>query len=332
MKYVSALNKPEEITLQWMARKHPLQWTRIRAQAVLFSSHDCSISTLSYTFGICRQTISIWFDNWEREGLCGLIDKPGRGRHRKILSENEQEVIELITKSPRSLKTVLQEIRKRWGVKISLSTLKRICKKADLVWKRVRKSLRGKRNDEEFYAALGKIKALLEQADNGEIDFYYFDESGFSLEPCIPYAWQPVGKTIEVPSSRSKRLNVLGFLDSQCDFESYVFERSITSDVVIACFDSFVKRLTKKTVVLIDNASMHTSNAFESKIADWELQGLNIQNIPAYSPELNKIEILWRKMKYEWLEFSDYLSFETLTKAVEHILVNIGGKYRINFT
>jgi len=323
MKYVSALIKPEEITLQWMARQHPLQWTRIRAQAVLLSSNGCSLDTLSCTFGICRQTISIWLDNWEREGLCGLIDKPGRGRHKKIILEKEQEVIELITKSPRSLKTVLQEIHKLCGVEISLSTLKRICRKAGLIWKRVKKSLRGKRNDEEFYAALDQIKALLEQAGNGEIDFYYFDESGFSLEPCIPYAWQPVGKTIEVPSSKSKRLNVLGFLDSQCNFESYVFEGSITSDVVIACFDSFAKGLTKKTVVLIDNAPMHTSNAFESKIADWALQGLNIQNIPAYSPELNKIEILWRKIKYEWLDFSAYLSFETLT-------TNISRQFKVN--
>ena len=112
MKYVSILNKPEEITLQWMARQHPLKWTRIRAQAVLFSSSHCSLYTLSYTFGICRQTISIWLDNWENEGLCGLIDKPGRGRNKKISIETEQEVIELINKSPRSLKTVVQEISK----------------------------------------------------------------------------------------------------------------------------------------------------------------------------------------------------------------------------
>jgi hypothetical protein len=161
-----------------------------------------------------------------------------------ILLEKEKEVIELITKSTRSLKTVFHEIHKLWGVEISLSILKRICRKAGLTWKRVRKSLRGKRNDDEFYAALDKIKALLEQAGNGEIYFYYFDELGFSLEPCIPYAWQPVGKTIEVPSSRSKRLNVLGFIDCQCNFESYVFEGSITFDVVIACFDNFIKGLT----------------------------------------------------------------------------------------
>jgi len=26
------------------------------------------------------------------------------------------------------------------------------------------------------------------QVENGKIDFYYFDESGFTLKPCVPYA------------------------------------------------------------------------------------------------------------------------------------------------
>jgi len=44
-------------------------------------------------------------------------------------------------------------------------------------------------------------------------------------------------------------------------------------------------------------------NTFLDNIDNWEKQNLFIQNIPAYSPELNKIEILWRKIKYEWACF-----------------------------
>jgi len=179
---------------------------------------------------------------------------------------------------------------------------------------------------------LETIKALMAQADKGEIDFYYFDESGFTLEPCVPYAWQYTGETIKLASSKSSRLNVLGFIDRDCRFESYVFEGSVNSEVVISCFNDFSKKLTKKTVVLIDNASMHTSRAFLNNIDKWEAQNLVIQNIPPYSPELNKIEILWRKIKYEWLEFSAYESFAALKANLNDILANIGQDYRINFT
>ncbi|MDR1180459.1 MAG: transposase, partial [Bacteroidales bacterium] len=34
--------------------------------------------------------------------------------------------------------------------------------------------------------------------------------------------------------------------------------------------------------------------------------------LPPYSPELNKIEILWRFIKYKWLPFEPFLNFQNL--------------------
>jgi len=332
MLFVSPLSTLEFICLQWITKEHPLAWTRIRATAVLLSESKIPLQKIAKICGTCRQTVSTWLKNWEEKGMFGLIDKPGRGRSAILSPEKEEDVIEIIASSPRSLNQALAEIQTRWNIKISKSTLKRICKKSGLSWKRVRKSLRGKRDDEKFAATLAELKVLIDQADKGEIDFYYFDESGFSLEPSVPYAWQPIGKHIEVPSSKSNRLNVLGFINRSCDFESFVFEGNITSEIVVACFDQFAQKITKRTVVIIDNASMHTCDNFRKNIKKWEKKGLFIQNIPAYSPELNKIEILWRKIKYEWLDFSAYESFKALKNALYDILANVGQDYHINFT
>ena len=53
--------------------------------------------------------------------------------------------------------------------------------------------------------------------------------------------------------------------------------------------------------------------------------------LPTYSPELNLIEILWRKIKYEWLPLNCYVNYQTLKKAVLEILKNFGSKHRITF-
>ena len=42
--------------------------------------------------------------------------------------------------------------------------------------------------------------------------------------------------------------------------------------------------------------------------------------------QLNLIEILWRFMKYYWLPFSAYASFQCLSEAVEEILTHKFGK------
>jgi transposase len=64
--------------------------------------------------------------------------------------------------------------------------------------------------------------------------------------------------------------------------------------------------------VVLDNASLHTSEAVAANRERWHANGLQLEFLAPYSPELNLIEILWRKIKYEWLPFSAYESFSSL--------------------
>ncbi len=123
----------------------------------------------------------------------------------------------------------------------------------------------------------------------------------------------------------------MGFINRNNQLESFIVKGSINSDVVIACFDSFSETITNKTIVIIDNASIHTSKAFNENINKWEEKGLFVKRLPPYSPELNIIEILWRFIKYQWLPFSSYNSLKNLIVELENVLINVGGKFRINF-
>jgi transposase len=249
-----------------------------------------------------------------------------------MLSEaQEQAAVEAIKQQPRKLKQVACELSEKFGIRVTVSKLKRLCKKAGYSWRRIRKSLRNKRDQDQFEQAVQAIEQLISREDNGEIDLYFFDESGFTLQPCVPYAWQPKGEPIEVPCAHSQRLNVLGFVNRRCRFESFVFEGSVNSSVVVGCFEAFSKTLEKDVFVLIDNASVHRSEEFMENIETWEQRGLHIQFLPPYSPELNLIEIVWRKIKYEWIPFSAYDSFSNLKKELFQILKGIGEKYFIAF-
>ena len=142
-----------------------------------------------------------------------------------------------------------------------------------------------------------EIEELKEQHKMGEIEVWFFDESGFDLEPCVPYAWQPID-TIEVPASHSQRLNVLGFLTPDNQFECFCFEGTINTDVVIACIDEFVQRESnKKRVIILDNAPIPKNDEFINSIEEWEKKEVFIKFLPAYSPQLNLIEMLWRFIK-----------------------------------
>ena len=108
-------------------------------------------------------------------------------------------------------------------------------------------------------------------------------------------------------------------------------EGSITTDFVINSIEKWLETVSKPTVLVLDNAPIHQEKAFLARLAQWQEKNLFIFFLPAYCPHLNKIEILWRRMKYEWLRPHDYFSFESLTTAIKEILSNLGTQYKISF-
>ena len=166
----------------------------------------------------------------------------------------------------------------------------------------------------------------------GLIELFYGDESDFWQNPVIARAWQFAGEEIRLLPDKGNRLSVFGLLNQKCEGKFWASEKTIKSEFVIECLEEWIKDKTDQPRVLVlDNARIHRSQKMQGKLAEWEEKGFYIFNLPTYSPHLNIIEILWRKMKYEWLKPGDYASFEKLTEAIKEILSNLGAEYKIKF-
>jgi transposase len=331
MRFVPELSESGRKQLTALFKYHDSHSVRRRSHSILLSADGFTIDEIARIYQIHRDTVGTTFDKWKRDGIAGLFDDPRSGRPSKLSDDEADEAVKLLKEEPRSIKKALAATREKTGKEISEWTLKRIAKNAELRWKRMRRSVKGRRDQGEFERMQEEITALHEQEAAGEVGLYYFDESGFSLTPDVPYAWQAVGETIEIPSSRSKRLNVLGFCNKQQDFHATTVQGYVDSEIVIACFDQFCNTINKNSVALVDNASMHTSRKFKGKLGEWEGKGLAVKYLPTYSPELNLIEIVWRLIKYNWLPLSAYLSFKNLKSELQLVLDGIGSEYQINF-
>jgi hypothetical protein len=66
----------------------------------------------------------------------------------------------------------------------------------------------------------------------------------------------------------------------------------VNSEMLICIFDDFASKISKETIVILDNAPTHRSKLFSSKIENWSNLGLKLLFLPPYSPQLNKIETL----------------------------------------
>lgn len=251
MRYVVSLSESNKEELTALFKYGDLHSVRKRAHVILLSDDGFTMNEIARIYQIDRDSVGTTLDRWERDGIEGCFDAPRSGRPPKLSEEQADAAIELLKEEPRSIKQTLAATIAKTDKEISGWTLKRIAKSAKLRWKRMRKSLKGKRNQIEFERAQAEIATLHEQEVAGELNVYYFDESGFSLTPEVPYAWQAVGETIEIPSSRSKRLNVLGFYNKQQDFQATTVQGYVDSACVIASFDHFCATIRQKTTVIV---------------------------------------------------------------------------------
>lgn len=167
--------------------------------------------------------------------------------------------------------------------------------------------------------------------DSGYIDLYFGDESHFGLTPNVPYAWQTKENPILLPAAKGKFLNVVGLMSRKNELFFEVNESTFNTDTLIAFMDKFSDKTVKKTVVILDNSPIHRSKKFMAKIQEWKERDLLIFFLPPYSPELNLIEILWRRIKYQWLPFDAYLSFHNLKERLAYVLNNFGVLYDIKY-
>ena len=279
MKCVSRLTGEQRRQLRQILNTDPCARTRRRAHAILLSDQGYTREEIADIYQVKPDTVSAWLDAWETQAFQGLCDAPRSGRPRVLTEAEQAHAIDLIKETPRQIKRVIHQVAEELGKPVSRSTLKRLISTANGRWKRGSRSLRSKRDPEAFARGKQEVEDLRRRKQRHEIELFYFDESGFCLESSIPYAYQFPGEELELPSSNSRRLNVAGFLSPDMTFYSFVFECSINSDVVIACFDYISERITQETWVVIDNAPMHTSDAVEDSVARWEAKGSDSASI-----------------------------------------------------
>jgi transposase len=328
MKSVVPLTEDELVTLQEAQKNSKKDHFRKRCLAIELSDRGKSVSYIADLLQTRTDTVYTWINRWDSVGLWGLMIQPGRGVKApldQLLTAPTEESIHLIKKkiaeNPQKLEEVAIELSIALKIEITYGKLKRFIKeKLNYTWHRLRKWLKPKQDPIEYeriYKALQELKKLEE---SGYLDVFYGDQSS-----------QEKGNAIKIVPSKETPINLLGLLSESGILEAYECKGSMTSLAMIAFIDDFGSSRTQRTAIVLDNAPIHKSHEFLAAIQRWEEQDLFIFFLPTYSPHLNLIETLWRKMKYEWLKPQDYLNCDTLSLAVINIIELYGTQFSIQF-
>jgi transposase len=161
---------------------------------------------------------------------------------------------------------------------------------------------------------------LNEVLPSENIELLFYDEAFFRRESTVTRGWYLRGSKCEIQCPMTfEKVGTCGAVNPR-NGSLY----SLTFDG----FDSgtFIYYLTwllgvvqteKKIVIVLDNASPHKSHKVKAFVEN-NKERLELLYLPAYSPDLNPIERVWKNLRY-YVTHNVY--FETLT-ALENAIID----------
>jgi transposase len=149
---------------------------------------------------------------------------------------------------------------------------------------------------------------------------FYLDESGFS--PSLPtgYSWclPKQRKRVRYEYPQGRRVNALATYEPSAGWlDAVPFERTLTSDDLLAYLRDRLPAACVPRVVVLDNAGIHTSKLVKAARQGLAKLGIYLYYLPPYSPELNRIEPVFKQVKHHDMPTRSFTTRADLRKAVE---------------
>jgi transposase len=170
---------------------------------------------------------------------------------------------------------------------------------------------RNEKERTEFLEKLGKVE---------KNKIIYVDEAGFDNRDDYPYGYSPRGERCYGMKSgkRTERVSWISALKEKTIFAPLTFQGSCNRDLFEVWLEfCLIPQLEEGDIIVIDNASFHKGESIKEIV---EGAGCEIWYLPAYSPDLNKIENWWAVLK-TWMKQRIH-EFETLRDCVEAAFKN----------
>jgi transposase len=159
VRYVRLLTGSQRHTLAEIMKHEAIPRARVRAHGILLSSPGMKIKEIAEIYQVDRDPVAPWSKKWAQHGMASLSEKPRSGRPPKLTPAEQDLARQDIQEEPRCLQQVRDHLQQKTAKRLSISSLKRLAKKARLRWKRVRKSLKSWRDPEEWTQCQRELEA-----------------------------------------------------------------------------------------------------------------------------------------------------------------------------
>ena len=320
--------------LQQAYAQHATRLIR-RIHALLGLGEGKSVFEMADLLGVGEQTVRDWLHGFVLFGVDSLFYRPRPGRPAKLTACQRHQLKALILAGPEAAGyasacwtagMIADLVHLRFRVDYAPRYVCHLLGRLGLSFQKGRFTS-DHLNDEAALLWLEETwPEILRQAQEKQAVILFEDEASFAQWGTLGFTWalkgvQPTVKT----SGIRKAFRVFGLLDC---FGGALYQRGLEGKFNSETYRDFLvwalTQVAGHLIVIQDNVAYHTSAALRTFYRA-HADRLTVYQLPPYSPDLNPIEALWKKVKKQATHLRWFPYFTDLVAKVSGTLEKLAG-------
>jgi transposase len=322
------------------ARRPPAdwrEWRRLRAWDLTLQGWR--VNAIARALGASPAAVSRWLAAARRDGPQALRARPHPGAAPKLTADQKRLIADFLWHGPEAYgfrgevwtcPRVARVLAEEFGVSYSRSQVARILKA--LGWTPQLPITRAVQRDEaaiERWAAEDWSRLKQRAREEGRV-LVFVDESGLYLLPGKVRTYGPKGLTPVIYEWQTRdHLSVMGGLTVDGRIVTLVRQRALTGLDTRAFLEHLGRQVGGPALVVWDRSPIHRRAEVREYTQAVGAAGLAVEFLPAYAPDLNPVEWLWRHLKQEEMKNLACLDLEELHEELHLAVGRVRGKPRL---
>ena len=289
-----------------MARKGRRSSNEERIEAIRLLGQGYTKAEVANILNVAESSVYDWQSRFREGGLAALSTKIASGRNRLLTDKQLLQLYKWIRGNPRQVqfdfglwtrKIVRDLIRREFGIDYSLQNVGRILKMLGFSPQRpVYQAL--ERNEEQRRIWMEKtFPAIKKRAETEGAKIFFADEAGCRTDHHSGRTWSPVGQTPVVKNlGKHDSIGMASAISMQGAMFWMTYDGSMNSTLFTEFLNLLIHDIEGKIFLIVDNVKYHSSK----ETSEWTQEHrdrIELFFLPAYSPDLNPDEWVWKNVK-----------------------------------
>lgn len=294
-----------------------------KIKAVYLLSRGKSAREIAEVLMLDVDTVVNYRHLYEAGGVENLLKNNYSGSESMLSCAERQELSAYLEiQTYLTVDAIVEYVKQTYQITYSVSGMRQLLHRLDFTYKKA-KTVPGKANAELQQAYLDLLEKTLENKGKNDVH-YYLDGVHPQHNTQLAYGWIKKGTDKIVKSNSGRqRININGALNADTLEVVVRTDDTINAQSTLKLFETLEQKHPKaeSIFVTLDNARYYKNALIMEYLRTSKIKLLFM---PAYSPNLNLIERLWKFMRKTILYNKYYEKFAEFKKAVMEFFENIG--------